>query len=71
MLDQEYELYCKEKFGERVFKSSVRGKEEQKDRKKIGYRENKKIAKEIRGKNIELISYPLIDVKEEKEKDNK
>jgi hypothetical protein len=57
-------LYEKEKYGERVFRSVVQSGIEEGKREKVGYRENKKIAKEIRGKNLVLNSYSLEDVRD-------
>jgi hypothetical protein len=62
-VQREFKTYQREKYGERVFKSVVHGQEEVMSRKQLGYRENKKIAKEIRGKNIVVNSYPLEDVR--------
>ncbi len=63
-LKEEFQLYEKEKYGERVFRSVVQSGIEEGKREKIGYRQNKKIAKEIRGKNLVLNSYSLEDIRD-------
>ena len=46
-----------------VFKSVV-GNEKEEEKKKIkSYHENKKIARQMRGKNIVINSYPIEDIK--------
>ena len=57
----EFDTFGKEKYGEVVFKSVVTAVEEV--NKPKSYHENKKIAREMRGKNIIINNYPIEDVK--------
>ena len=51
-----------------VFKSTVIGTEQ--SAKENSYHENKKVAMQMRGKNIVLNNYPLEDVRFEEKKDD-
>ena len=61
---REYEMYMKELYGERVFKSVIYGnrEEEMSHGRKVNADENKRIAKTMREKGLNgLVSYPIID----------
>ena len=51
-----------------VFKTTINGKEEPKKNQK-SYHVNKKIAKEMRAKNITLNNYPIEDVRFQEKKE--
>lgn len=65
---KEFQQFQRELFGERVFKSVLHGSEEIAIKKQLSSKENRKIAKEIRGKDVSLNSYPVEDLRFERER---
>jgi hypothetical protein len=65
---KEFQQFQRELYGERVFKSVLHGKEEIAVKKQLSSKENRKIAKEIRGKDVSLNSYAVEDLRLERER---